>query len=157
MATSNYIKKLREKIGHDLVWVPGAIAVIMNDNNEVLLGRRADDETWGLVGGFVEPNEQPADTAVREALEETGLTVAPQRIASVIAYERTYSNGDQCRYLDTAFLCKVVSGSIVGGNDESSGFEWFAKDRLPKLGHHDTQVIEAAFGGSAEAWFVPAA
>jgi 8-oxo-dGTP pyrophosphatase MutT (NUDIX family) len=55
---------------------PVAIAALMNDADEVLMVHRhrfATDE-WGyeLLGGLVETNEDPADTAAREALEESG-------------------------------------------------------------------------------------
>ena len=48
---------------------------IFNGEGELLLQRRARDETWGLIGGFMELNETVEATARREALEETGLTV----------------------------------------------------------------------------------
>jgi 8-oxo-dGTP pyrophosphatase MutT (NUDIX family) len=55
---------------------PVAIAALVNDDDEILMAYRhrfATDE-WGyeLLGGLVEATEQPADTAAREALEESG-------------------------------------------------------------------------------------
>jgi 8-oxo-dGTP pyrophosphatase MutT (NUDIX family) len=41
----------------------------------VLLVRHADNGQWGTVGGAVDPDESPVDAAVRECLEETGVTV----------------------------------------------------------------------------------
>jgi ADP-ribose pyrophosphatase len=41
----------------------------------LLMVERADGHGWALPGGMVEPDENPADTAVRELAEETGLTV----------------------------------------------------------------------------------
>lgn len=57
----------------------GAIVFILNANNEVLLYRRIN--TWyepnklALIGGNVDDNETPVETAKREALEETGITI----------------------------------------------------------------------------------
>jgi 8-oxo-dGTP pyrophosphatase MutT (NUDIX family) len=59
---------------------PVAIAALVNDANEILMVHRhrfATDE-WGyeLLGGLVEAGEDPADTAAREAREESGWTPA---------------------------------------------------------------------------------
>ena len=53
----------------------GADAFIVNGAGEVLLIRRADDGCWAMPDGWVEPAETPAEAAVRETKEETGLTV----------------------------------------------------------------------------------
>ena len=41
--------------------------------DRVLLIRRADDGLWGLVAGWVDPNEAPEQTIVREFAEELGV------------------------------------------------------------------------------------
>lgn len=47
--------------------------VILSDTNgRVLLTRRADDDTWGIPGGGVEPGESWREAALRECREETG-------------------------------------------------------------------------------------
>jgi 8-oxo-dGTP pyrophosphatase MutT (NUDIX family) len=55
---------------------PVAIAALVNDADEILMVHRhrfaTDEWGWELLGGLVEPNEDPADTAAREALEESG-------------------------------------------------------------------------------------
>ena len=50
----------------------GADAAIFDDDDRILLVRRADDGKWGLVSGWVDPNEGPEDTLVREIREEIG-------------------------------------------------------------------------------------
>lgn len=55
-------------------------SVIVRDGDEVLLGKRAVDPHrgfWGVPGGNLEYDEHPADGAVRELREETGLRVDP--------------------------------------------------------------------------------
>ncbi len=57
--------------------VPATNAAIVRDGHVVLIRRGLDPYAgqWALPGGFVEWDEEPADTTVREAKEETGLDV----------------------------------------------------------------------------------
>jgi 8-oxo-dGTP pyrophosphatase MutT (NUDIX family) len=83
MGVPDYILRMREHVGHELLWLPSVSAVIRNDAGELLLGRRSDDGRWSVVSGFVEPGEQPATAVVREVEEETGLRVRlHQRLAT---------------------------------------------------------------------------
>ena len=49
----------------------GAEAAVFDEAGRILLVRRSDDGLWCLPCGWVEPNESPAEAAVREAWEET--------------------------------------------------------------------------------------
>jgi 8-oxo-dGTP pyrophosphatase MutT (NUDIX family) len=75
MPISEYLKKLREKVGHDLVVLPAVSVSIVDNKCRLLLGKDAETSYWVLPGGAVDPHERPADAAVRECLEETGLLV----------------------------------------------------------------------------------
>ena len=56
MPTPEYILTLREKIGHDYLWLSGATAVIRRDSDHrVLLVRRSDNGAWTPVTGIVDP------------------------------------------------------------------------------------------------------
>ena len=54
MATPDFVLALREKIGTDPLWLPGATAVVVRDRS-VLLVRRADTGEWTPVTGIVDP------------------------------------------------------------------------------------------------------
>ena len=112
MATPEFILRLREKIGHDPLWLIGVTAYVEDAEGRVLLGRRADTGEWALVYGINEPAEEPADTVIREVLEETGVDVVPTDLVRVRALPgmTTYANGDQTQYLDLLFLCRVADG-----------------------------------------------
>ena len=60
MPTPEFVLALREKIGHDLLWLPAVTAVVLREDGSVLLARRSDNGNWGLVSGIVEPGEEPA-------------------------------------------------------------------------------------------------
>src|SRR5260370_35486325 len=52
------------------------VAAIVTSGKGVLVARRRDDKPpWTFIAGEIEPGESPADAAVREVKEETGLLV----------------------------------------------------------------------------------
>jgi 8-oxo-dGTP pyrophosphatase MutT (NUDIX family) len=137
MAISDYLRTLRQKLGHDLVLVPGVTALIFNSAGEVLLQRAADDGRWYTIGGAVDPGEELGDAVVREVFEETGLRVAPERVVGVYTDPLVvYPNGDRVIYVSTCFVCRAVGGGSAGalaGDDESLELRYFPVDRLPEL------------------------
>jgi 8-oxo-dGTP pyrophosphatase MutT (NUDIX family) len=68
MPIPDFIVDLRRKIGTELLWLPGVTAVVRRDD-EILLVQRADNLRWTPITGIVDPGEQPATAAVREAKE----------------------------------------------------------------------------------------
>ena len=60
MPTPDFIIKLRKKIGHDLLWLPGVTGLVIDDTDRVLLVRRAGNRRWTLITGCLEPGEQSA-------------------------------------------------------------------------------------------------
>lgn len=60
---------------------PPVVAAIVTSELGVLAGRRHDQiPPWTFIAGQIQPGESPADAAVREVKEETGLEVAPGRV-----------------------------------------------------------------------------
>jgi 8-oxo-dGTP pyrophosphatase MutT (NUDIX family) len=133
MPIPEYIRELRTRVGHDLLFVPGAMALTFNERNEVLLNRRTDTGRWATIGGAVEPGgESPAEAAVRETLEETGLLVAVERVSGVYTLPAmVYPNGDKVQSVIIAFRCRSVSGVPRPADDESSDVRYFPLDALP--------------------------
>jgi 8-oxo-dGTP diphosphatase len=153
MPISPYIAGLRKLVGKDLLMLPSACAVVVDDRGHVLLGQRADTGQWSLPAGAIDPGEQPAETAVREVWEETGVRVAVERLAGVALREITYPHGDVCHYLTTWFRCRAVGGSAVVNDDESLAVGWFSPDALPELDALDRLRIDTALDAAAPAWF----
>jgi 8-oxo-dGTP pyrophosphatase MutT (NUDIX family) len=153
MPVPEYIAQLRKHVGTGLLWLPSVSAVVVNEAGEVLLGRRADNGHWALISGVADPGEQPAAAVVREVLEETGVVVVPERIASVRAHPMHYPNGDECEYMNVAFRCRPVRGTARVNDDESLAVQWFAPDALPALSEHDAICVAQALSAGPAAWF----
>jgi 8-oxo-dGTP pyrophosphatase MutT (NUDIX family) len=148
-----YVRGLRDHIGHDLLMLPAASAILFNDAGQVLLGLRSDIEAWCPPGGIVDPGEQPATAAVREILEETGVHAEVERIVGTALLPFTYPNGDVCQFLDIWFRCRATSGEARVNDDESLEVAWFDPTALPALDEYTRTQITVALDEKASPWF----
>ena len=117
-----------------------AAGVLVEREGQVLLVRRrmgARRGTWTFPAGFVEFDEAPAQAAVRECREETGLQVEITGLLDVIA-GREHEHGAD---IVIVYLGRVVDGALVAGDDaaEAAFFAPTAAD-LPPLSFHATRV-----------------
>jgi 8-oxo-dGTP pyrophosphatase MutT (NUDIX family) len=136
MGMSDYVRRLREKVGHDYLLMPCAAVLVRDDAGRVLLVRHVEG-LWQLPGGAVDPDESPADAARRECLEEASVEVRLGRIAGVFGgpeYRVRYSNGDEVGVVSIVFEAEIVSGTPRPGDDETQDVGWFAPEELGALG-----------------------
>jgi ADP-ribose pyrophosphatase YjhB (NUDIX family) len=134
MPIPEFIVELRRHVGTAPLWLPGVTAVVLRDE-QVLLVRRSDNGRWALVTGIVDPGEEPAVCAVREAREETGVEVRADRLASIsVTHEVVHANGDRATYLDHTFACTWLAGEAHVADDESTDVRWWPLTDLPDVG-----------------------
>ena len=145
MTTPKFILGLREKIGHELLWLTGITSVVLDDADRVLLVRRADTGRWSLPAGILEPGEQPAPALLREIQEETGVEAEIVRLVSIDTLPSgSYPNGDQVQFLDLCFRCRPLRGEARVNDDESLEVAWFTLDDLPPLMDRELNYIANA-------------
>jgi 8-oxo-dGTP pyrophosphatase MutT (NUDIX family) len=155
MPISPYLKKLRAKIGHEMVLMPGVSAVVFNDQDEVLLVYSADFGRWELIGGGVDPDEQWADAAVREVLEETGLDVIPERLVMIESLPKVvYPNKDEVQYMGVVFACRVVGGTLKAQESEVLDLGFFPINALPPLSDRDQRWLDLALENQTRTYFI---
>ncbi|MFJ3793687.1 NUDIX hydrolase [Kitasatospora sp. NPDC090091] len=154
MAIPAFLAELRSVVGTRKLWLSAAVTVVLDDRDRVLLLQRADDGRWALPGGILEPGEQPADGAVRECLEETGVAVVPELLAAVsVSPEVTYPNGDVTQYLITVFRCRAVGGEARVNDDESLAVGWYGLDELPPMIEQEHEWLRQARESTGAAFF----
>jgi 8-oxo-dGTP pyrophosphatase MutT (NUDIX family) len=131
---SEYIKNMRELIGNKPLIQCGASVILINQNNEILLQLRADNNCWGYAGGSVEFNEKVEDTAKRELLEETGLVAYALELYGVFSgtdLHYIYPNGDEVSNIDIVYICKNYGGVLKPDYNEVRDLKFFALNSLP--------------------------
>ena len=154
MPIPDFVVELRKAVGQAELWMPGVTAVVRR-GDEILLVRRADNDEWAPITGILEPGEEPAVGAAREALEETRVTVSVDRLASITSGLRvTHANGDRAIYLDHCFSCTWLAGEARVGDDESVDVRWCPVAELPPMGRWMTEQVEAALSDEVAARFV---
>lgn len=147
MPTPEFITSLRAKIGHEMLWLSGATAVIQRESDgKILLVKRSDNGRWTPITGIVDPGENPALTVVREAQEEANVSIEVVAFAQLKADPpQQFSNGDQCQFLDHTFFCRYVAGEAKVNDEESSEVHWATREEINDLcGERMIDRIDAA-------------
>ncbi|HEU0237163.1 MAG TPA: NUDIX domain-containing protein [Candidatus Limnocylindrales bacterium] len=118
----------------------GAYALVLDDGR-LLLCRNADPGpdhgAWTLPGGGLEFGEEPAEAALRELTEETGLIGEIESLADVSSRFVARSVAFAGRPLHTIFVVyrvRIVGGSLrpeMGGSTDACAF--FGVDEMAEL------------------------
>lgn len=124
--------------------------VILSDSaGRILLMRRAQEDTWGIPGGGVEPGESWADAAVRECREETGWEARIDGLLGVYSDPATqvhrYPGGSLRQFVGIVFLATAVR-RVGPVGEEATELRWVTADNLPEpLFEPDRPVLRDAF------------
>jgi 8-oxo-dGTP diphosphatase len=126
------------------------IGAIIIENARVVLVKRAHpplQAEWSIPGGVLEVGELMREAAIREAREETGLTVEPGKLLGV--YDRVLRDAKQrvqYHYVLIDFLCRRVAGDLAAASDAAE-VRWFSREELPalKLAEDTLDVIQKGF------------
>ncbi|MFC9918671.1 NUDIX hydrolase [Agromyces binzhouensis] len=144
MPTPDFVLELRRHVGTAPLPLVGVTAVILRDGR-VLLGRRSDTGALTPITGIVDPGEEPAVAAAREAHEEAGVRIAVDRLAWVHQVPRVvYGNGDQADYLDLTFRCSWLDGEPHPADGEMTDLGWHDPADLGAVNAEHRRRIEAA-------------
>lgn len=160
MPMSDYMKRVRAKVGNDLLEIPSVSILTFDERDRVLLVHHADTRLWTTPGGAVEPYETPANAAVREMWEETGLHVELSRVLGIYGgpgFGTTYSNGDEVSFLMSVFEGVVVGGELGPNDDESLEVGWFGEAETRELATQGwvDEVLGQVFADRTRLHFAP--
>ncbi len=132
----------------------GANAII-TCNGKLLLEKRRDSETWGLVGGGVKKTETELQAIVREIYEELGIRVPKEKFRKLAVYGEpgriaAYRDGSIWRMVVVVFRLELESEPEFTISAESKAMQFFTKEEVKKLD------IVVTHSDIVEDWFLNA-
>lgn len=115
----------------------GANAII-TCGGKLLLEKRRDSDTWGLVGGGVKKTETELQAIVREVWEELGLRVSAERFRKLGVYGEpgriaAYRDGSVWRMVIVVFGLALEQEPELHISQESRELRFFTKDELKSI------------------------
>lgn len=132
----DYVKYIRDRVGHDTINLTGVNVLIINENNEVLLQKRGTfPYKWGLIGGITELGESLEDTAIREAKEETNLSIDNLTFLGTTSGKDCFidfPNGDKAYFITIGYYTNTYAGKLKIDNLETKELRFFSYEDLPE-------------------------
>jgi 8-oxo-dGTP pyrophosphatase MutT (NUDIX family) len=129
----HFVQEWMESIGEG---VPGYVTpkvaigcIVGNDDGEILLVQRKDSGVWLYPTGWADVGYSPAEVAMKEVEEETGILAEPLQLLGVVDGMRMgFSRFGMYMLL---FHMKAVGGALQGHPLETGDVGWFSADALP--------------------------
>lgn len=110
------------------------VAIVTNENKQVLVLDHfiRPGASWGLPGGFMEPNENPYEAIKRELFEETGLELENIELIRI----RTIN-----KHIEMLFRAEGIGNAEVRSR-EIKAVGWFDRDELhPEMSELQKQLV----------------
>ncbi len=125
---------------------PTVAVIIFNEQNQVLLGKRANDPDkgmWGTIGGFVDSGETFQQAALREVFEETSIKLSLNKLKYFSSYTGTYLfEGIKYNLVSNAFTYFLNFQPQLEPSDDITELKWFGKDKIPYSNLHKHNNID---------------
>ena len=130
----------------------GANAIITCDG-KLLLEKRRDSDTWGLIGGGVKKTETELQAITREIYEELGLRISKERFQKLAVYGEpgriaAYQDGSVWRMVIVVFGLELEQQPDMTISAESRDLRFFSKEELRNI------EIVMTHSDIVEDWFI---
>ncbi|GAA4184001.1 NUDIX domain-containing protein [Streptosporangium oxazolinicum] len=116
--------------------VPSVNVIVTNDAGEILMIRRSDNDNWAVPGGAIDLGESLPQAAIRETLEETGITCEITGLVGTYTDPRHVilytSNGEARQEFSIVLTARPIAGKPTP-SDESKEVRWVARDEIDSL------------------------
>lgn len=116
--------------------VPSVNVVVTDDAGRILMIRRSDNDNWAVPGGAIDLGESLPQAAIRETLEETGITCEITGLVGIYTDPRHVllytSNGEARQEFSIVLTARPVSGEPTP-SDESREVRWVPREEITGL------------------------
>jgi ADP-ribose pyrophosphatase YjhB (NUDIX family) len=118
-------------------------AVVGNENGEILLTQRADSGVWLYPVGWADVGYSPAEVAVKEVYEETGIEVEP--LALIAVFDGLRLGFARLPLYSLVFHCRVLGGELKGHPLETRQVGFYPRTALPQPLAGGARWVDTAF------------
>lgn len=132
--TQHLVAEWTKTIGHG---VPGYVtpkntvgAIVGNDDGEILLVQRADSGIWLYPTGWADVGYSPAEVAVKEVWEETGIKA--EVVSMLGVYDGMRLGFTRIPLYSTVFYLRAIGGTLKAHPLECTDVGFFSEDNLPE-------------------------
>lgn len=115
----------------------GVGVLVMQDGKLLLVQRIMKPEIgkWSIPAGYLDYGEDPRETAVREVLEETNLSIEITGLVDVYYNPDALTQGGASIFI--LYNAKILGGKLRAGDDAKAA-RFFGPDELPELAFTST-------------------
>lgn len=106
-------------------------AIVQNELDEILLVQRADSGVWLYPTGWADVGYSPAEVAVKEVREETGIDCEVVQLLAV--YDGLQRRFTSVPLYSLVFHCRATGGALSAHPLETSDVGFFPLDELPAM------------------------
>ena len=126
---------------------------IITCNGKLLLERRRDSDTWGLIGGGVKKTESPLEGMIREIYEELGIRVKPEQLTKLQVYGEpgrvaAFRDGSTWRMVIVIYGLSFEQEPEMRISSESKELRFFTREEIKSI------QIPVTHEDIIEDWFV---
>lgn len=128
--------------------VVAASAFVIDNQERLLMIRRTDSGLFALPGGRHELGETLTETAIRETLEETGVTIRVDGLVGIFSNPHhvvAFSDGEVRQEFSVCFRGRPTRGTPRSSN-ESTDVDWVPKDQVAGLDIHPSIRLRIEHG-----------
>lgn len=130
----------------------GANAII-TCQGKLLLERRRDSDTWGLIGGGCKTYETGRDAIAREVYEELGLRIPKEQFEKLAVYDdpgriAAYRDGSIWRMVIVVYAMDFPEEPAMRISSESKELRFFSREELAGI------EIPVTHEDIVEDWFI---
>ncbi|MBO5322619.1 MAG: NUDIX domain-containing protein [Oscillospiraceae bacterium] len=127
--------------------------VILTCQGKLLLERRRDSDTWGLVGGGVKKSETELQAIAREIREELGIRIPQDKFTRLAVYGEpgriaAFRDGSIWRMVIVVFGLDLPQEPKMTISAESRELRFFTKEELK-----DVEIV-VTHSDIVEDWFI---
>lgn len=128
--------------------VVAVAAVVRNDDGDLLMIERTDNNLWAIPGGAQDIGESVVDTVLREVREETGIKVDVTGLSGIYSDPKhviAYDDGEVRQEFSLCFHARPIGGSLRTSS-ESRRVHWVPPTRVDELNIHPSMRLRIEHG-----------